>query len=207
MASFDKKTAATGAGNKKNIIAGVLAAVLALVVVHHFTKTAPSEAAVDNGGAPAAGIVPASETPAAVKAALDSEFSRQLKPQTVEGPSAIDTPPSDPFQLSSTWRDKLIRPVVWSDPVGPVVLPHTNSGDNTGKPSLPAWNPSSLKLTGIFKGSVHTYAVINGSIITEGMIVGGARVVEIVDDHVTLQQLGAPDSARVDLMIQRPGMK
>ena len=210
-ATFGRKSATpAGKSSSKGIAVAVLTVVLVVVLVRQFTKAAPSEAAPADNGAGGQQIVKAAAKDSVVEvmASLENEPGLHRKTGGLDPASVLEAVPADPFQLSAAWREKLTKaaPEVVvtkvQDPVTQQVTTVTTDPRST-RPTLPPWDTSSVKLSGIFRSNNKMYAVINGSIVSQDMSVAGGHVVEITEDRVTLQQNGAPEAPKVDLIINK----
>lgn len=191
-ASPDKKNE-----SKKLVMVAALGAVLLGLIWFEFMKKSPEAMAGQVAPAAAAASDAAAQSPDMLMAELKVDPTAGLLIR--EGTPAQDSrPPRNPFHMADGWRASLVRP---AEP-GPVVhndTPHP-------KPAAPAaplpLSSENFKLTGIMHAGSSLYAIINNKILTVGNIVGKARVVEIREDGVSLQQVDSPDGPILQLSVQ-----
>jgi hypothetical protein len=205
MGDFDKQAAGSDAPKQGSKVAllGVLGAVLLGVVIFHFAKGSPQTAgaAVVSGGAaalPEAGELP-TETPEQAQAALRNDPTAKLLRGAGDGDGALAQVPANPFVLDDKWRSQLVKapdPAIANpEPLRPVapVMPVA--------PAVQTVSADGFKLGGIFRENQRMVAIINGNIVSAGMVVGNAKVVEIKDSKVLLRHVNAPNGPTVELML------
>lgn len=201
MSSFDRKSAAGGA-SKKPIFVAVLMVALAVILVRQFGMARSTAAApTDPNANLAAGAPPVVETTGEALRGLADDPTQQWLKAEAETDSALEKAPQDPFQMSPAWRALLIKPVIATVTQETVYQP-VRTTDPIVKPVGTPWNSSGIKLEGIFKDSKRSYAIVNGSIVSEGMIVGGAKIVEVRDNSLLCQPLNSPDGASVEVPLK-----
>ena len=200
MSSFDRKSAQKDGAGKKPLIVAALAVALAVIVVRQIVNARATDAAVPDPAANTALAVPEQNTADVIKSLVDDPTAQWLNGQP-ETTSPIDQPPQDPFQMSSAWRASLLK-VVLAPPPQVGVDTHTNDPQPMPRPAGSAWDPSLVKLQGIFKDNRRSYAIVNGSIISEGSIVAGARIVEIREASLVCQPLTSLDGATIEVMLK-----
>jgi hypothetical protein len=202
MSDFDKKPA-DGQPPKqggKVAVLGMLGLVLAGVLVFHFAKGSPEAATaspITGGSDPTAVAVP-TETPAEAQAALANDPTAKL----LRGPGDLDAQlavvPTNPFILNSKWRSSLVKvvaPAAAAEPLRAEVTPQPVAAPQTV-------NAEGFKLSGIFRDNQHMVAIINGKIVSAGMVVGNARVVDIQASKVVLRHVNSPTGPTVDLLLK-----
>lgn len=205
MGDFDKQVEGSAPAKQGNKVAllGVLGAVLLGVVVFHFTRGGPQTAgaAILPGGAdvaPGAAEVP-TETPEQAQAALRQDPTATLLRGNGEGDAGLAQVPANPFILNDKWRSLLVKtaePAIANpEPLRPVapVAPVA--------PAVQIVSADGFKLGGIFRENQKMVAIINGNIVTAGMVVGNAKVVDIKDNKVVLRHVNAPNGPTVDLVL------
>jgi hypothetical protein len=204
MSDFDKQPA-NGEPPKqggKVVLLGALGALLLGVVAFHFLKGSPQSASaspISNADAATGAADVATETPAQAQAALANDPTVSLLRNTGDTDAAFAVLPTNPFLLNEKWRATLVKatdPVATAEPLradstpAPVVAaPQTVSADG-------------FKLSGIFRESQRMVAIINGNIVSAGMVVGNAKVVDIREDKVVLRHVNAPNGPTVDLLLK-----
>lgn len=180
----------------KTVMAAILAVVLGVLVIRHFARTQLVVASEAQGAALALGA-PSSSTADELRDLANDPTKPWLRGEA-EPKSQLDNAPHDPFQMSTTWRTKLTKP----EPVRSTVAQSVETRIDP-RPQAPIFDPSALKLQGIFKDNRRTYALINGNIVTENNVVGGARIVDILEDRIVCQPLGAPETVRIEIALKR----
>jgi hypothetical protein len=200
--SFSRKAANPNDGkSKKLVLCGILGLVLVGLVIHQFggAKSTEASPAGDNNQTP--GVEIPTDTPASVLAALEDKSSGRNAASAAKGLAALDIAPPDPFRFSDKWLSKLSHPVAAVPqapvkeyvPEKPPVVVHTPTPvpEKTEPKVEPSkWEPSGLKLAGIYREGDKTMAFINGSVVSEGSVIAGAKIVEVTKDYVTVQQAG-----------------
>ena len=189
MGDFDRnQTPKTNDQSKKITAVIVLGVVFIGVLGYPMMKHGPQPAAAAGDSGQASIVIPDSnsnETPEQARAALRNDPTASL----LVGPSKVDQEfsqtPRNPFVMSETWRSSLSRP---ADPVNPTVISPRPSDPPRATVRVPLTvKLDAYKLASIVHQQDRLMAIINGSIVTTGMIVDGARVLEIRDDRVILQ--------------------
>jgi hypothetical protein len=198
MGDFDKnKTPDAGAEKKKLLMVGVLGAVLLGVLGFHFMKGGGPQVAaastLNDVGLPT-GIATMEETPLQAQAALaDDPTASLLRGTSTARDPLLEKTPHNPFIMSMEWRTELVHPtevhVVNHQPVYvPQVIPQ-------------AVNVEKYKLSGILHQSNTLCAIINGQVVSAGMVVDDAKVLEITPQRVTLQRVDSPTGPKSFLTI------
>ncbi len=197
MGDFDKnKTPDVAAEKKKLMLVGVLGTVLLGVVGFHFMKGGPQVASAsvvaDSGDASAAPAI--QETPAQAEAALaDDPTASLLRGKSSASDPTLAKTPHNPFVISPEWQNELVHPtevrVVNQQPVYVA-------------PTSQALNIESFKLSGILHENNALCAIINGRIVSVGMILDDAKVVEITPNRVTLQRADSPTAPKINLTME-----
>ncbi|HUO07363.1 MAG TPA: hypothetical protein VM008_03615 [Phycisphaerae bacterium] len=200
MGDFDKqKTSDPSAEKKKLAVVGALGAILIGVLVVHSVKSGPqsASASVFSSASDTPGDATMDETPAQAEAALANDPTAKLlrgssKPEQPSG----ERTPHNPFLISPEWRNMLVRAPEVHEPIyTPQPTVYT--------PAPQAVNLQNYKLSGILQQRDKTLcAIINGRIVSTGMTVDDARVVDIAPDHVTLQHADSPTGPKSDLTIE-----
>ncbi|HVX83548.1 MAG TPA: hypothetical protein VH253_01900 [Phycisphaerae bacterium] len=203
MSDFDKKPA-DGQSPKqggKVAVLGLLGLVLAGVLVFHFTKGSPQAATaspVADAGDPTAAVVP-TETPAEAQAALANDPTAKLLRGSGDLDAQLAVVPTNPFILDAKWRASLVKTVA------PTTAAEPLRAEVTPQPVVAApqtVNAEGFKLSGIFRDNQHMVAIINGKIVSAGMVVGNARVVDIQPDKVVLRHVNSPTGPTVNLLLK-----
>ncbi len=198
MGEFDKRGAPDAAAEKKKLLlVGVLGAVLLGVLGIHFLKGGPQAASASVAAQPvesSAALPAIEETPAQAQAALADDPTASLLRGTSAAPDpALGKTPHNPFVISAAWRSELVHPtevrVVHNQPVYVA-------------PSPQAVNVEGFKLGGILHQNNALCAIVNGRIVSVGMTLDDAKIVEITPDHVTLQRADAPTGPKSELTIE-----
>ena len=196
MGDFDKNQAPNSAAEKKKLaLVGVLGAAILGVLGIHFMKGGPQAASasvvVDSGEGAAPAI---QETPAQAEAALADDPTASL----LRGSSAATDPvlmktPHNPFVISAEWRNELVHPmevrIVNHEPVYLAPTPQ-------------ALNVANFKLSGILHEKNALCAIINGQIVSVGMVLDDAKIVEITSNRVTLQRADSPTGPKSELTME-----
>ena len=73
------------------------------------------------------------------------------------------------------------------------------------QPAVQTVSTDGFKLSGIFRENQRMVAIINGNIVSVGMVVGNAKIVEIKDNKVVLRHANAPTGPTVDLVLTPKG--
>jgi hypothetical protein len=197
MGDFDKNKAPDAAAEKKKLmLVGVLGAVLLGVVSFHFMKGGPQAASAsvvsDSGGASALPAI--EETPAQAEAALADDPTASLLrgKSTATDPTLVKTP-HNPVVISAEWRNELVHPtevrIVNHEPVYVA-------------PSPQALNVGNFKLRGIMHENNTLCAISNGQIVSAGMVLDDAKVVEITPNRVLLQRADSPTGPKSELTME-----
>ena len=118
------------------------------------------------------------------KGPLGAESSSGPKPSATKQPAQRGEIPPPPRQPARQTQERVLLPSAKDQ----------DFADSKKASPLPVASPSSLRLTGIVwsEDPAVRCAVINGAIITEGAVIQGARVVEILPNRVRLIQEGRP---------------
>ena len=188
MASpFDRQPARPPNSPRALALVGVLSLVLVGAIVYALHSRTPRQAAAAlPAGGPASLAAGPQESPAQIMAALAHDPTADLLRGRDDRLSGLTTPPRDPFVLAPAWRDKLV--VHDAAKLLPVVTP---------APEAPVeYDAGQIKLQGIFKDGRRIAAIVNGTVVSAGMIVAGARIVEVRDDGLVCQPVGQPESAQ-----------
>ncbi len=197
MGDFDKNSgkASNGAAEKKKVMTlCVLGAVLVGVLAFHFLQGGPQPVRA-SGMPPLAGpIVAVEETPEQARAELANDPTATLLRGTKNLDASLEVVPRDPFHLSPEWQSRLVHPTEEAKAARP-------QADYKPAAAPELVDTSSMKLTGIFRQGQKLYAIINGDIVTAGMVVGNAKVASITDMTVTLQRADAANAPLATLTI------
>lgn len=213
--SFARKTAETPGNNqsKKLVLVAVLGAALVFLLIHQFGGAKTSDAATadapQGGGG---GEVPA-ESPRDVLDYLKIAAKPKTKFISKDELAALEKAPADPFRISNKWLTTLSRPA----PVEPKVVIEVKQPieikqpveikqpNEIKQPVVPTavWEPTNIKIGGIFRDGSRYLASINNSIVSEGTVIAGAKIVEIALDHITVQQAGNPNGQLYSLSTSR----
>jgi hypothetical protein len=202
MGDFDRHPQPQhGKQSKQVVVAITLAVVLIGVLGFHFMKPGPQSAMASSLGPAGAAPPPlsaegAEESAEQAAIALRQDPTARLLRENSRVEKEFTAIPRNPFLLSDTLRASLIRlpdaPIVTpqrpTDPIRPTRIPQPVKVD-------------SFKLASIIRANDRLSAIINGHIVTAGMIVDGARVVEITADRVLLQNAQSPDGPTAELTI------
>ncbi len=205
MSDFDKKPS-TGAAPKqgsKVMILAALGALLIGVVAFHLSKGTPQSAGAAVLASPDASADPVAlptETPEQARAALADDPTAKLLRGNGENDRALAQVPMNPFVLNEKWRSTLVKAP------DPTIVPPDQVKLDPTRPAVPpplqTVSAEGFKLSGIFRDSQKMVAIINGNMVTAGMVVGNAKVVEIRDNRVVLRHVNAPAGPTVDLVLQ-----
>jgi hypothetical protein len=199
MGDFDKQQNSDAAAEKKKlVVVGLLGAVLLGIVVIHFTKTGPqsASASVFSSGSDSLVGENMDETPAQAQAALANDpTATLLRGSKSAGNSAQEKLPHNPFVMSPDWRTTLVHPTEVHQPV-------YTAQPTVYAPAPQTINLQSFKLSGILQQRDKTLcAIINGQMVSAGMTVNDAKVVDITANRVTLQRADSPSGPKADLTL------
>ena len=206
MAQTFSKTTTKPSQKKQVIILVVLGIVMAGLWIHYAMNHQPAQAnaqstdpTADNGAA----ALP-DRAPADVVKELSNDPTRDLLRGHGETDDGFGKLPNNPFAMDGKWRRVLTRP----DSVEPSA---TQPAPNlqpfavrqvTPQPVL-SINVDTIKVQAIVRDSRNKYALINGSILNVGAVVQGARIVDILDDHLLVVPAAAPDSPPVEIFVKK----
>jgi len=200
MGDFDRKDKKAGNDQSKQITIMILLGVVLIGVVgYHFSKggPSPSAASANAGGIPMPVI---DETPEQASNALKQDPTASLLRQTQEVDTTLDKVPRNPFLMGEAWRMTLVRDV---EPVSTPVTPVNTTPivRNTERKVIPAPKADNFKLASIVRQGGTLSAIINGRIVGVGAVVGDARVVEISEGRVVLQNADFADGPKTELTL------
>lgn len=179
--------ASPGRSATRNLSRGKFLFALSLVALLSIGGTA---LVMRRGSAP----VPQSKAVGAVEATRAPTPSHKAAPQMVpQNPQKVPAAPRKP--LPEVTQKSRTAPAAYPRKLSlPAVLPETErqAVPETTPPSTASPAAKTYRLTGIGsqRDAASRYAVINGSALTEGGIVDGARVEEILQDKVRLKVNG-----------------
>ena len=192
MGEFDKNqppTQTSADARRKQILVGVLGAVLLGVLGFHFLSGSPESARA--GGT--SGTESESAAPAAAQSPADELRDLRNDPTanllTGGAADAESTKPAhDPFRLAD-----IFRVVTKNDNVKPVETTHVDSRPTEYVPEIPVIPQSSLRIEVIFRVGSKLQGIVNGQIVRTGDTVGDARIVDIQSDRVVVRHKDYPD--------------
>ncbi len=201
MGDFDRNQAPKQDDQSKKIAFVVILGVVFICVLGYpMMKRGPQSAEGATGGGDAS-IAPSDstpdETPDQARDALHNDPTASLLTGAPKDGQEFSKIPHNPFLRSTEWRSALIRP---ADPVHPVAVRSYDPAPVVAHVSLTV-KADAYKLASIVQQQDHLLAIINGTIVTTGMFVDGARVVEIRADHVTLQNADDPEGPSVQVAL------
>ena len=208
MGDFDRVQNPSAKNESKKIgLVILLGLVLVGVVVFHFTKQGPQVASAAPGplGNPTPDPIAATESPDKALTALEQDPTAHLLPAPAIEDPTLSKVPRNPFRISSVMLAGIVKPVeiVTPQPAPTVPIPTT---PQVIKPIEPPLRIEDYKLSSVLHVGGKLTAVINGKIVSSGMLVDKARVLDIREDGVTLQNSQAPDGPTINLNMQ-PRMK
>jgi len=179
--------------------------VLVGVLAFHFSKPGPQRAVASSGGASEILPLPAStETPETVIKSLTVDPTAELlSTASVEDP-VLSNVPRNPFSMSKAWIKKLQpEPVVAPEPVKAQPQPKPQVVTLMPKAPLVPLKIEDYRLEMIYRQGDKLTAVINGKFVSAGMMVDKARILDINNDGVTLQNSESPEAPPIKIMPNR----
>jgi len=206
MGSFDKQAPASGKDKqaKQMVMVVGLGLALAVVVWFQFMKPSPRPASAgEPGNAVEFTAAPAESIAAAMADLVKDPTETLLVARNTPQYPELSKAPRNPFQMSSKWMSTLVRPetaATNSQPENPVVERPMHSNGAL----ILSVNTESLKLQGIFRESASTYtAILNGSIVKAGSVLGKTRVIKVLEDRLILQHVDSPEGPKAELVLKK----
>jgi hypothetical protein len=203
MGDFDRHPKPqTSKQGKQIIIAIVLGVVLIGLTGSYLMKPGPQKAfagaeGAGDGALAAPAPVPDETAEQASNALKDDPTARLLR-ESAPDDELFSKIPRNPFVMSDSWRNVLVRTVE---------SPQTPAPPASETPRAPRAVPQPVKLENYRLASIvrlndKLTAIINGHIASAGMIVDGARIVEIRPDRVILQNAQFNDGPMSELTLE-----
>lgn len=196
--AFEKNSAPEKASSKQLAILAVLGVVL-LGLVIRFVMNRPAAVDASNiAGVPTADA--SGKNPEdALKDLNDDPTATLLRTKPDLSPG-LNTPPQDPFTLSSELHDKVVHPVIVPVPVAvePADIPPPPP------PVVEKVDPSVLKLTGIVNSGRERFALVNGKLVRAGAVLEKIRIVEVRSDRLVCRPQRGGDTFDILLSKELP---
>jgi hypothetical protein len=190
MGEFDRHAQPQERTQNKQIVTAITLIVILIVVLgYHFMKPGPRTA---SAAVPAASGAPTPEPPPdQVAQSLLQDPTARLLLEDPRNDRAFAEVPRNPFILANTWKDTLVHAEA------PVVARPTTPG----RPAPATLQADDFRLSSIIRVNDRLSAIVNGHIVSAGMIVDGARILEIRPDRVIIQSARSAEGPTVELAI------
>ena len=206
MAQTFNKDQAKPSQKKQLVILAVLGVVMAGLWTHYAMNHVPAAANAQGGDMPTDNGMTAvpERAPAEVLKELANDPTRDLLRGHGQTDDGFGELPNNPFAMDSKWRTVLTRPEpVAAAATQPAPGPQPFVVRQVVPQNVPPINVDTIKVQAIVRDARNKYAIINGSIVNVGAVVQGARIVEILDDHLLVVPAAAPDATPVEIFVKK----
>ncbi len=108
--------------------------------------------------------------------------------------------------MDAKWRSVLTKPEALTSPITTPTIKNTTQEPvfvNVTPHVAATVNLDAIKLQAIIRDSRHKYAIVNGSTVSVGSVVHGARIVDILDDRMLVVPDSEPDTTPVEIYAKK----